>query len=180
MAYDAQILGEAQELYFAGTSAAKIAAELRRRHPERARRLAEKTVLKWISTPDAFGETWLDKKAKALASAEEKRIDKSADRFGQLTGILDDLIETLGQRLDDAADFKATNPEYTAQVLLQCLTKRAQFLSSAPSDVTEAGEVRLFFEALQEDPELGPVFERRREKLLEAYREKLAGRGAGK
>lgn len=180
MAYDASILAEAQELYFAGQSAAKIASELKRRHPGTCARVCEKSVLKWIVRPDAFGETWTDKKAKAQRKAEEKRIDKTADEYGKLSGILVDAIGMMKERLIAGKDFAPTNPEYTAQVLMQLIGKRMEGLKSSPISGAISGEhVQLLFECIQADADLGPVFERRRSDLLKAYQEKLKAAGLG-
>jgi hypothetical protein len=178
VAYDAAILAEAQELYFTGQSAARISAEMKRRHPDRCKRICEKTVLKWISTPDAFGKTWLDKKALAQGKAEEQRIDKTADEFGKLNGLLVDAIQIMKKRLDVAKDFAPMNPEYTAQVLMQLIGKRMEGLKTSPITGAISGEhVQLLFEVIQADGELGPVFERRKSDLLKAYQEKLAAAG---
>jgi len=180
VAYGTALRAEAQELYFAGQSALKIAGELKRRYPEQCKRLSEKTVLQWISTPDPVTkETWLDKKNKALTRADEKRIDQSADLFGQLRGALAALTSTMTRRFEDAASDPSTNADYTAQVLLQVLSKQQEFLShAATSPIGDEAGIDLFLQALMEDAELGPVFLRRREALLASYREKLDRRPA--
>ena len=175
MAYGADVLAEAQELYFAGWSAARIAVELKKRHPASCKRICEKTVLAWISTPDGEGKTWLDKKAIVHQKAEGKLIDKSVDRMSQLHGALDDFISDLQKRFDRVKDNASNSPEYLAQVILQFIVHREKTLQTAAVGVTSDEQMRIFFEVLQSDPELGPVFERRRAAISAAYREKLKG-----
>jgi len=182
MAYTTAIRAEAQEMFFAGQSAARIATELKRRYPAQCKRLAEKTVLKWIATPDALtGETWLDKKNKALHLADEKRIDASADLFAQLNGALEDLVDTMQTRFTKAASDPSTNADYTAQVFLQVLSKRFDLArASTVTGIGTEGQIELFLQVLQEDPELGPVYVRRRQALLKAYRGKMREKGIEK
>ena len=178
MAYDASIQAEGLELYIAGNSAAKIADELKRRHPDTCARLCEKSVLKWITKPDAFGKTWADRKVAAQTKAHKKIVNKSADRLGELNGILDDVIAKLSAGAAAADKIGGDNPIWGVQVLLQYLAARRGTLKDVPVGGQISGEhVRVLFETLQADAELGPLFERRRDELLKTYREKCQAAG---
>lgn len=174
MAYPLELKNEAFELYCSGLSALKIAEEMKARHPKACAKLSEKTVLSWINDPGAFGETWADKKARVQARAIDKTGEKAADKMSQLHGVLDDLVGSLRERFQAVAGHPSQNPDYTAQVLLQALSKSVELIRiPAVGNITDAGQVELFIQVLQEDPELGEVFVRRRQALQKAYREKL-------
>lgn len=181
MAYDASILAEALELYIAGNSAAKIAGELKRGHPTTCARVCEKSVLKWITKPDAFGKTWLELKIEAQTKAQGKIVEQSADRLGQLNGILDDVIEKLTLGAAAAEKIGADNPLWGLQLLFQYVGARRATLKDVPVGGQISGEhVRLLFEVIQADPDLGPVFERRQADLLKTYQEKCRAAGLEK
>ena len=181
MAYDASILAEALELYIGGLSASKIAEELKRRHPTTCARVCEKSVLKWITKPDAFGKTWPELKIEAQTKAHSQIVDKSADRLGQLNGILDDVIQRLTDGITGSEKLGGDNPLWGAQILLQFLGARRNTLKDVPVGAQISGEhVRILFEVIQADADMGPLFERKREDLLRVFQEKCRAAGLEK
>ncbi len=181
MAYDPSILAEGLELYIAGNSAAKIAAELKRRHPDKCARLCEKSVLKWITKPDAFKKTWLDKKAETCRKADEKIVDKSADRRAQMLGVLDEMIDDLTKGVKSSPLLGAENPLWGLTILTQMIRQRLDLMKDVPVDATiSARHIQILFETIQADADLGPVWERRREELLRTYQEKCRAAGLEK
>jgi len=184
MAYTDLIRAEAAQLFFEGYSLAKIAREVRRRHPQECKQLSLKTVKEWAAKRDREGLTWAHRKAAYLQQAEKSQGERIIDRYGQLTGLMDEVIELMSKRFREASEnaVDVRSPEYAAQVLLQLLNTRARMLREGlmgDTRIEGAKQFQLFFQVLASDPELGPLFEKRRPHLLRAYQEKLAKEGLG-
>jgi len=184
MAYTDLIRAEAAQLFFEGYSLAKIARQIRSRHPEECKQLSLKTVKEWAAKPDRESLTWAHRKAAYLQEAQKSQGERIIDRYGQLTALLDETIGLMSARFREASEkaVDVRSPEYAAQVLLQLLNTRARMLREGlmgDTRIEGARQFQLFFQVLASDPELGPVFERRRPYLLRAYQEKLAKEGVG-
>lgn len=181
MAYTDLLKAEGLSLFCEGFSFVKIRRQLKRRHPKECATLGLKTVKEWASKPDPEGLTWKERKAAYLREAQKSQGERIIDRYSQLTGLLDETITLIDERFREAASaHDMANPEYGAQVLLQLLSMRAKMLREGLMGETRiqgAEQLRVFFQVLAADDELGPVFERRRAYILREFQDQLAKKG---
>lgn len=178
MAYDQKIVAEAERLFYEGVSPKKIVADLRKRFPKTAKSIATKTIREWATKEDADGATWYDKRERVQIKASRSREDATVDALSKVTADFAEISRDLMDRFRSSEDMDVTNREYLTQVLLQSLTTQGKFIQGTalgPGGTPE--HLRLFFEVLEGDPELGEVYARRKPHLLREYQRSLEKAG---
>lgn len=178
MAYDQKIVAEAERLFYEGVSPKKIAADLRRRFPQTAKSIASKTIREWATREDGENATWYDKRSRVQTEASRSREQAAVDALSKVTANFEEITRDLMERFRSTEDMDVTNREYLTQILLQSLTTQARFIQGTalgPGGTPE--HLRLFFEVLEGDPELGEVYGRRKPHLLREYQRALEKAG---